>query len=148
MNFLKKTMNPLFNSWRGMIYRCYHTYDVAYKYYGGRGIRVCDEWKYSFECFVNDMAGTFQKGLTLDRIESNGNYEPSNCRWLTRKQQARNRRDNAILTYKDETKTVREWAEIMGISHTGLLNRLRKWNIEESMNKPIDTRHLNKVKTK
>lgn len=82
----------IYNSWRGMIKRCYQTTDKDYKNYGARGITVCDRWKSSFADFLKDM-GPRPKGRTLDRINLNGNYELSNCRWATFKQQANNRRN-------------------------------------------------------
>lgn len=81
---------PTYNTWRAMIYRCTQKSHIAYKNYGGRGIKVCDEWR-KFSNFLRDM-GERPQNKTLDRIDPNGNYEPSNCRWATPKQQARNKR--------------------------------------------------------
>lgn len=84
------TDSPEYISWIGMRNRCQRPRDIAYKYYGARGITVCDRWQ-SFENFYADM-GKRPKGLSLDRINSAGNYEPTNCRWATSKQQHENRR--------------------------------------------------------
>ena len=85
----------LYAVWYNMLRRCRDPKNTGYKNYGGRGIKVCKRWE-TFQNFYDDMAPTSKKGLTLDRIDNNGNYEPKNCRWATRKQQNNNRRDNHI----------------------------------------------------
>ena len=118
-----------------MIWRCYRKEHSSYKYYGGRGIKVCDEWQ-AFEPFYQWALNTgYSENLTLDRINNNGNYEPSNCRWATAKEQANNRRANRIVTFNGETKTVAEWAELLGITHQAMSERLnsKHWTIEDAL---------------
>ena len=84
--------SPLYTSWIGMKMRCGNPNNPDYRNYGGRGIRVCSEWLHSFEAFQRDMGPTWQRGLTLDRVDSNGKYEAANCRWVPMSEQWKNRR--------------------------------------------------------
>ena len=87
-----------YQTWNNMIERCYHPSHVGYQYYGARGIKVCDRWRNSFQSFLEDM-GPKPKGLSLDRINNDGNYEPSNCRWATQAEQLYNRRPYKVVTH-------------------------------------------------
>lgn len=106
------TGTRLYVTWQHMISRCTRESDGAYKYYGGRGITVCDEWKNDFQTFYDwAMKNGYTDELTIDRIDVNGNYCPENCRWATKKEQQRNKRDNTRVSFNGQIKTVCEWAE-------------------------------------
>ena len=114
---------PWYDSYRGMMDRCYREKANNYADYGGRGIEVCSEW-HDIEVFEQwVLSNGYEKGLTLERIDVNGNYCPSNCRWATKKEQANNRRNTVFIEYEGETHTISEWAEIRGIKRSTLNNR-------------------------
>lgn len=85
--------SPEYKAWGGMRQRCYNKKSQGYKYYGGRGIKVCKRWRNSYPNFLADMGKKLRKDLSIDRINNNGDYKPSNCRWATKKQQVHNRRN-------------------------------------------------------
>mgnify|MGYP000935003826 CR=1 FL=1 len=121
------SQTKLFNVWHGIKKRCLTKSDKHYKDYGGRGITICDEWKNNFIIFYNwSMKNGYKDGLTIDRINNNGNYEPSNCRWTTLRVQANNRRSNVLVTYKGETLTLTQMARKYNISFGMLRTRLKK----------------------
>ena len=127
----------LYKVWKDMKGRCYKPTSKRFSAYGARGIKVCDEWL-SFENFYKwSLSNGYSDDLTIDRINNDGNYEPSNCRWVTMKTQANNRRTNHLLTYKGETHTLKEWAEITGINYNTLVGRINRlgWSIEKTLNK-------------
>jgi hypothetical protein len=99
---------------------------------------VCAEWDNDFKAFYDwAMANGYKEGLTLDRIDNNGNYEPSNCRWVTVKEQSNNRRSNRLLSFRGETKTVSQWAEVIGMSRDTLHHRLASgWDVEMALTTP------------
>lgn len=125
----------IYNIWRGILKRCYLKSSKDYKNYGGRGITVCDEWKNDFKAFYNwAMANKYEDNLSIDRINVNGNYEPTNCRWVKAKTQANNRSSNKLLTYKGETHTITEWAEKLNIARHLIYQRLQaNWSIEKAL---------------
>ena len=113
--------------WRGMKERCFREGSNSYPLYGGRGITVCHEWEKSYASFRSwaESSG-YSENLSLDRIDGDKDYCPSNCRWVTAKEQSRNTRRNVFLTYKGEKRTIAEWAEITGINRSTLADRKRR----------------------
>lgn len=124
----------LYFAWSSMKSRCDYKKNKSYKNYGGRGIRYCEEWKH-FEPFYEwAKESGYEESLSLDRIDVNGNYEPSNCRWVTMKEQARNRRNNTLVTLNGETHTLIEWSEITKQRYYTLTCRIQRgWTKEEAV---------------
>lgn len=121
-----KSNTKLFAVWNAMKQRCYNPNNRSYKNYGGRGITVCQEWKEDFQTFYDwAIANGYKKGLEIDRIDVNGNYEPDNCRWTTSKKNNNNRRNNVKIKIGREEHTVAEWSEITGIPRSTILERFR-----------------------
>lgn len=120
--------NSLYLIWQGIKTRCLNENSFAYKDYGGRGIKICDEWKNDFEKFRNDMSEGYVKGLTIERKDVNGNYEKSNCIWITRAEQANNRRTTIHLDTAEYGKiTIKDAAKIVGIGWQGMYVRVKSW---------------------
>lgn len=121
-----------YKSWQKMKARCENKAQYGYESYGGRGIVVCERWQ-SFALFLEDM-GERPSGMSIDRIDVNGNYEPENCKWSTVKEQGRNKRNNRNLVIHNESRCVVEWAEIAGISDSMIRSRLTKgWSHREAV---------------
>lgn len=132
--------SPLYKAWSAMRERCSNPKQKCWHLYGGKGVKV--EWS-SFEDFLRDMGPTFQKGLTIGRKDSNGNYTKNNCRWETRKEQARNTSRNVMVTAFGKTQCISAWAEHFGIDQEVLRRRLlRGWSPDEAMIKPVKGRSL------
>ena len=129
------TKSRIYRIYQHMKDRCYRVTDKKYQRYGGRGIKICDEWLDDFMKFYNwSIQNGYKENLTIDRIDNDGNYEPQNCRWTTRKEQNRNYSRNILLTYKGETKCMIEWGEKLGIKYNTLRNLIKKgFSIEDIM---------------
>ena len=124
----------LYSIWRKMHFRCESESHVHYWNYGGRGIKVCEEWNSFVNFCVWAMSNGYQDDLTLDRIDNDGNYEPSNCRWATEETQMNNKRTNVFLTVNGETHTVAEWGRIMNVDHRLISKRLKRgWTAEKAI---------------
>ena len=144
-----KKRTRLNNIYANMKKRCYDTKSEVYSYYGGRGIKICEEWNdrqiihlpnggnssKGYQAFKKwALENGYQDNLTIDRIDPNGNYEPSNCRWVTMKVQSNNLRNNVRLTYKGRTQTIHEWCEELNLNFDRIRDRIcrKGWGVAEA----------------
>jgi hypothetical protein len=118
-------VSPIYLSWQSAKGRCHNPADKRFPHYGGRGIRMCDRWLNSFENFLADM-GERPTGMSLDRIDVNGDYAPDNCRWATAKEQADNRRRTVWVDYEGSRVTLKDFAKARGIKYRTLWARMRR----------------------
>lgn len=142
----------IYRIWHAMKARCDNHHNCAYRDYGGRGIDVCDRWKESFENFRDDMLDSYNKHAeefgvkqtTLDRINHDGNYEPSNCRWADMKEQGNNRRNNMLINYKGRDMRLADISTSADIRYTTLYDRIITygWSIDKATTTPV--RHIKK----
>jgi len=131
----RSTSTPEYRAWINMKSRCNTPSSSHYEEYGGRGIRVCIEWETSFPAFLAAMGARPTADHSLDRIDTNGNYEPGNCRWATRKEQQRNLRTNRIVVTQDRgEETLAEAAERSGAKYNTVLYRLKRgWSLQQAL---------------
>lgn len=135
---IQDPLESLNSRYKNMVNRCTDPNSEAYPLYGGRGIRICDEWLNDKNKFIEwSLANGFDVTLTLDRIDVDGNYCPENCRWVTWDVQNNNKRDNAYIEYDERTQTIAEWAKELGMEYWCLRMRLhRGWSIERALTTP------------
>lgn len=133
-----ESKNRIYTEWQKMKSRCYNPNNKYFSYYGGRGICICDEWLNSFESFRDwSLQNGYSDILTIDRIDSNGNYEPLNCRWVSRKVQQNNTRRTRLYTIGNETKSIAGWCEVYNVPHERVRVRLNKgWDIQSALTIP------------
>lgn len=137
----------LYHIWSGIKNRCTNPNFKGYKYYGAKGISVCEEWMNSFESFRDwALDNGYEENLTIERLDNNLDYCPSNCKWATRKEQSRNRSSNIKITYNGETKILTEWCEELGLEYKRTHNRIYKlgWTYEKAFTTPVDVSKRNK----
>lgn len=139
--------HPNYVNWYAMISRCTRRADAGYKFYGGRGITVCDRWSgpNGLAAFIEDMGTRPSPDHEIDRIDTNGNYEPNNCRWATRQQQCQNTRRNVFVTHNGETLCLTEWARRAGLAYKTLHHRIFKarWPMDKALSTPSQkSRHV------
>lgn len=138
-----QTGTRLYKIWTDMKYRCTNPQDNRYQNYGGRGIKVCDEWSNDFKTFYDwAMVNGYSKELTIDRIKVNGNYEPSNCKWSTYKEQANNTTKNHFVTINGVTKTISQWSDFSGVRSHTILKRIQAgWPVYDLLLPPWNKKH-------
>ncbi len=127
-----------YRSWQSMIQRCENPSHTEYMNYGGRGITICTRWRESFDSFLDDMGSRPNNRFEIERINNDGNYDPSNCRWASRQDQCRNMRSNRMLACDGQTRCLAEWVEITGISRGTIKSRLaRGWDEQKAISTPV-----------
>lgn len=137
----------LYRIYNAMKSRCYNPNIPSFKYYGGRGITVCNEWLNDFSTFKEwALNNGYNDNLTIERLDVNGNYEPSNCIWATYKVQANNMRSNRLITINGVTKNLTEWSEYYGINVKTVRDRLKRgWDIISALETPADPKYRKRV---
>lgn len=132
------TYKRLYHVWKGIKYRCYNPKSEAYGNYGGRGIGVCERWRQGYRPFYEDMAPTYKPGLQIDRIDNDGDYSPDNCRWVTPKENSRNRSNCHFIDTPKGRMTIAEACEIAQVSHSAMRERVRRgWSTEYLLKTPL-----------
>lgn len=143
------SQNPLHTVWCGMRHRCTDSTRKDFKHYGGRGIKVCSRWE-SLHNFIEDMEPSYQPGLEIERVDVNGDYEPSNCTWVDRRTQVINRRptgtcfDTRFIEYNGKTLCLSQWADETGVPYRVLIDRLGKlnWSYEKAFTTKVRPKRL------
>ena len=136
------TDSPTMRSWSSMLDRCYTKNHKSYKDYGGRGIKVCEEWRKSFSTFYAFM-GLRPIGTTLGRIDNEKGYFPDNCEWQTNECQANNRRSSRKITFNGECKTLSQWSKTLSIPRDTLSFRLKTWDLDRAFTTPVKVQKNN-----
>lgn len=122
-----KRKTRLYRIWANIKTRCLNPHDPHYKNWGGRGITICEDWKNSFQSFYDwAVCNGYSENLTIDRIDCYGNYEPSNCRWITHLEQVKNKTTNIIITYGNKSMNCSEWAKELNLGHDTVRQRYHK----------------------
>ena len=130
----------IYRIWETMKHRCYCKGQTSYKYDGARGITVCDEWRNDFKAFYDwSMSNGYSDELTLERIDVNGNYSTDNCRWVSMKEQTRNKSSNRMMTYNGKTQCLSDWASELKIDRRTISKRIDKlgWTVEKALSTPL-----------
>lgn len=136
----------LYGIWHSMRSRCENKNDAAYQNYGGRGISVFGKWKDPQEFISWAIASGYRDGLTLDRIDTDGDYCPENCRWATWDEQQNNRRNNTVFAFNGETKTLAQWCKSFGVEYSTAYKRIfiLGWSFHKAMTEPVNENKRNR----
>jgi hypothetical protein len=145
-----KSKDPLYDVWIALKARCLDVNNISFSSYGGRGITVCDEWLKFIPFQEWALSHGYKRGLSIDRIDNNKGYYPENCRWVSHSVNNRNKRNNRLITYKGETKTVAAWAEYMKVPYAILSHRLNqyRWSEEKAIETPYKAKGPYNIKEK
>lgn len=130
----------LYRIWIGMKDRCKNINNHAYKRYGGKGVKICEEWDKDFMLFWEwSLQNGYKETLSIDRIDVNGNYEPSNCRWVTAQEQADNKTSNIVITINGKTRNLQQWCDEYGIKRSTVNTRVKQcgWDYVKAITTPI-----------
>jgi hypothetical protein len=129
--------SPLYRVWRHMIGRCHNPSNPKFKFYGARGIKVCDRWQ-DVSFFAKDMGPTFEPGLRIERKDNNAGYSPENCRWATNHEQQRNKRNNIVITMNGKTQVLQDWCDELGVHYKLVWERIkvRGWEPIKALTTP------------
>lgn len=132
---------PEYKHWTGMINRCENPGATRFEHYGGRGIKICERWRENFKNFYEDMGPRPAPGYSVDRIDTNGDYEPNNCRWATPMEQSRNTRANRLVSVGGHTITLAEAIEKSPVAYKTALRRIiRGWDPVDAVTLPVQKR--------
>ncbi len=139
------TNTRLYHIRTNMIQRCTNSKNNNYKHYGGRGVKICEEWRNSFEAFYEwAMSNGYADNLTIDREDNDGDYEPGNCRWVTNKENNNNKGDNVFVEIGGEVKTLKQWSDISGLRYGTIIGRFAKGLRGAKLLGPVQEKYRNR----
>lgn len=139
--FIDEQDKHIYSIWKGMNKRCNNKNCKDYRWYGAKGIKVCDDWREYLNFRKWAISNDFAVGLTIDRLDVSKDYSPSNCQWITQSENSKKRQREGkiiLLEYGGETRGLKEWSQITGINRTTLLSRIRSgWSVEKALTEKV-----------